>query len=64
MVKGGFTDSFAKLGNSVEIVERMPSPRYVKSHLPWDLLPLQLKSKKPKVKGSFCYFSFIDRYHV
>ncbi|XP_011868874.1 PREDICTED: sulfotransferase 1A3-like [Vollenhovia emeryi] len=27
----------------------MPRPRYIKSHLPWDLLPKQLHEKKPKI---------------
>ncbi|XKL63786.1 hypothetical protein PGB90_006150 [Kerria lacca] len=37
------------LGNSVEQVENMPSPRCIKTHLPWDLLPTQLKIIKPKI---------------
>ncbi|XP_048505631.1 luciferin sulfotransferase-like [Athalia rosae] len=49
LVSGEYVDWFSKLGNSVENVERTPSPRYVKSHLPWDLLPSQLKIKKPKI---------------
>jgi hypothetical protein len=37
------------LGNSVELVENMQSPRYIKSHLTWDLLPAALNTVKPKV---------------
>ncbi|XP_063238071.1 luciferin sulfotransferase-like [Bacillus rossius redtenbacheri] len=38
-----------ELDNSVGMVEAMPSPRYIKSHLPLELLPLQLDSVQPKV---------------
>lgn len=44
----GFLNS-AKVGNSVQMVENLPSPRYIKSHLPWQLLPKQLDVVKPKV---------------
>jgi hypothetical protein len=37
------------LGNSVELVENMQSPRYIKSHFTWDLLPAALNTVKPKV---------------
>ncbi|GLH08697.1 Sulfotransferase [Gryllus bimaculatus] len=37
------------LGNSVNLVENMPAPRYIKTHLPWELLPIELKEKKPKI---------------
>ncbi|XP_033609943.1 luciferin sulfotransferase isoform X2 [Cryptotermes secundus] len=37
------------LGNSVELVENMQSPRYIKSHLTWELLPAALSTVKPKV---------------
>ncbi|XP_015516478.1 luciferin sulfotransferase-like [Neodiprion lecontei] len=49
LVTGEYVDWFSQMGNSVENVEKTPSPRYVKSHLPWDLLPLQIKTKKPKI---------------
>lgn len=43
-------DVFAKeLGDTVEMVENMASPRYIKSHLPWDLLPEQMSVVKPRV---------------
>ncbi|KAJ1531903.1 hypothetical protein ONE63_000547 [Megalurothrips usitatus] len=43
-------DDFAKeLGDTVEMVENMASPRYIKSHLPWDLLPEQMSVVKPRV---------------
>lgn len=43
-------DVFAKeLGDTVEMVENMASPRYIKSHLPWDLLPEQMAIVKPRV---------------
>lgn len=38
-----------QLGNSVEQVENMPSPRFIKTHLPVPLLPEQLKQVKPKI---------------
>jgi len=50
MVNGEHDEWFTKLGDSVENITKMPRPRYIKSHLPWDLLPKQLFEKKPKVK--------------
>jgi hypothetical protein len=38
------------LGNSVDLVENMQSPRYIKSHLTWELLPAALNTVKPKVQ--------------
>lgn len=38
-----------ELGNSVEQVENMPSPRFIKTHLPVPLLPEQLAAVKPKI---------------
>nr|CAD7206139.1 unnamed protein product [Timema douglasi] len=38
-----------ELGNSVDLVESMPSPRYIKSHLPLELLPAQLDVVRPKL---------------
>ncbi|XP_050437128.1 luciferin sulfotransferase [Adelges cooleyi] len=38
-----------QLGNSVEQVENMPSPRFIKTHLPSQLLPEQLNAVKPKI---------------
>jgi len=35
--------------SSVDLVQRMPSPRYIRSHLPLDLLPKQLLTVKPKI---------------
>ncbi|KAJ1531394.1 hypothetical protein ONE63_000075 [Megalurothrips usitatus] len=37
------------LGDSVSRVTDMPSPRFIKSHLTWDLLPEQLCTVRPKV---------------
>lgn len=34
---------------SVQRVNDMPSPRFIKSHLPWQLLPTQLDVVKPKI---------------
>lgn len=42
----GFTQA---LGDSVDLVASMPSPRFIKSHLTWDLLPEKMSSVKPKV---------------
>jgi len=38
-----------ELGNSVEQVENMASPRFIKTHLPVPLLPEQLNNVKPKI---------------
>jgi hypothetical protein len=45
--KGDWMD---ELGNSVELVEAMQSPRFIKSHLNWELLPAALNTVKPKVR--------------
>ncbi|KAJ9600879.1 hypothetical protein L9F63_000991 [Diploptera punctata] len=39
------------VNDSVSYIENMPSPRYIKTHLPWELLPKQIRdgSKKPKI---------------
>ena len=42
-------------GTSVDLVKhRLPHPRYIRSHLPWDLLPIDILNEdgsvKPKVK--------------
>ncbi|PSN58317.1 hypothetical protein C0J52_00106 [Blattella germanica] len=37
------------LGNSVEIVQQLPSPRFIKSHLTLDLLPAAIDTVKPKI---------------
>lgn len=34
---------------SVTCVHKLPSPRYVKSHLPWQLLPIQMDIVRPKM---------------
>ncbi|XP_066581898.1 luciferin sulfotransferase [Prorops nasuta] len=49
MVTGNYVEWFAKLGNSVENVENTSSPRYIKTHLPFDLLPKEIHQKKPKI---------------
>ncbi|XP_046383773.1 luciferin sulfotransferase-like [Ischnura elegans] len=43
------TPTYKYTKNSVKFVTDLPSPRFIKSHLPWDLLPDQMKSKKPKI---------------
>lgn len=35
--------------NSVDYITKLPSPRFIKSHVPYDLLPKQLRTVKPKV---------------
>lgn len=52
MTNGDCEEWFKNLGDSIENITNMPRPRYIKSHLPWDLLPKQLHEKKPKVKKS------------
>lgn len=38
------------IGNSVQQVSNLPSPRFIKSHLPLQLLPVQLGTVNPKVR--------------
>nr|ANI86000.1 sulfotransferase [Locusta migratoria migratoria] len=38
-----------ELGNSVDLVEKMARPRFIKSHLPLELLPTQIHIVKPKI---------------
>ncbi|KAI4457669.1 sulfotransferase sult [Holotrichia oblita] len=53
--------------NSVKYVKSMPSPRYIKTNLPYDLLPKEIKTVKPKLiymtrnpKDVYCsYYKFI-----
>ncbi|XP_059481982.1 luciferin sulfotransferase-like [Neocloeon triangulifer] len=37
------------IGETIDLVERMPSPRFIKSYLPKELLPRQLETVKPKI---------------
>lgn len=37
------------IGNSVEFVDNLPSPRFIKTHLPLELLPKEMDIVKPKV---------------
>nr|CAI5870017.1 unnamed protein product [Callosobruchus analis] len=41
-----FGDNFT---NSVDYVESMPSPRSIKTHLPFQLLPIEIDRVKPKI---------------
>lgn len=46
-----YTDTFKNFfENSVDYVSNLPSPRYIKSHLPIQFVPTQLDKVKPKVK--------------
>ncbi|XP_044738375.1 luciferin sulfotransferase-like [Chrysoperla carnea] len=40
---------------SLEYIRDLPHPRYIKSHLPWDLLPKQIRTgeRKPKIICTF-----------
>ncbi|XP_069695752.1 luciferin sulfotransferase-like [Periplaneta americana] len=38
-----------ELGNSVDMVEDMQSPRFIKTHLTWGLLPAAIDTVKPKM---------------
>lgn len=50
---GALFDSSSQLeevvGNTVDAVEKMPQPRFIRSHLPLALLPVQISEKKPKM---------------
>lgn len=61
MVTGDSVEWFSKMGDSVKYVMKMQRPRYVKSHLPFDLLPQQIHRKKPKVLKHFTiYYTIIN----
>lgn len=49
MVSGKYVQEFAKLGNTVENIQNLPRIRYIKSHLPVELLPQEIHQKKPKM---------------
>lgn len=59
MVTGDSVEWFSKMGDSVKYVMKMQRPRYVKSHLPFDLLPQQIHQKKPKVLKRFTIYNTI-----
>lgn len=45
-----YVDQFADLfTSSVDYVNKLPSPRFIKSHLPFQLLPTEIDKVKPKV---------------
>lgn len=37
------------MAESVQRINDMPSPRFIKSHLPWQLLPTELDTVKPRI---------------
>ncbi|XP_037826772.1 sulfotransferase family cytosolic 1B member 1-like [Lucilia sericata] len=52
MIRSPFLDFHSitpGLRNHVELIEKLPSPRLIKSHLPANLLPLQIWEKKQKI---------------
>lgn len=38
------------ISNSVEYINELKSPRYIKTHLPYQLLPKKLRDKSTKAK--------------
>ena len=40
----------------LDLAESIPSPRVIKSHLPYRLMPIQIKTKSCKVFDPFLYF--------
>ncbi|CAG9821981.1 unnamed protein product [Phaedon cochleariae] len=45
-----YTEQFKSLfTNSVEYVKSLPSPRFIKTHLPYQLLPTEIDKVKPKI---------------
>ena len=40
----------------LETLKSLPSPRYIKSHLPYGLLPDGVKNKECKVRGCLEFF--------
>lgn len=50
IVLSEFTQQFSHIfDNSVDYVKNLQSPRFIKSHLPFQLLPKEISKVKPKV---------------
>lgn len=62
MVTGDCAEWFAKMGDSVENITKMKRPRYIKSHLPLDLLPQQIHQKKPKVFKFLTVYCIVNKH--
>lgn len=47
------------LKDSVTFARNMKDPRFLKTHLPWDLLPTQIQNGSTKAKVSYMNFKKI-----
>lgn len=54
------TEDPSKWDDTIKITDEMPSPRLIKTHLSVDMLPKQMKTKRPKVLISFLKILFLN----
>lgn len=60
-VAEGFKNTGAE--DTIKLAEQTPRPRFIKCHLPVDLLPKQLFEKKPKVSYYLIHVHFLVGKH-
>lgn len=64
VVLSEFTQQFSHLfSNSVDYVKNLQSPRFIKSHLPFQLLPKEINKVKPKVKNIYYHYANKQNYN-
>lgn len=62
MVNESVFNSRSAIGNSVQQVSNLPSPRFIKSHLPLQLLPDALNTVMPKVRAPTLFIMCVNHH--